>query len=277
MQMEKDSAKNKIKEYFNPLFEQWDMCLMKIKGGKRVPDVTQGQEKLVNQLYEITRSDSFEGKIVELRKKYHIPENGYPGYEDLDRVYDEEHKTLITLAIPYGFVCPQEWLNEKKEGMTDVDKDISGLCRECRVPSDASSGWFLIFKNYLFYNVVEPSVTFDLCEVVDCDSRDANFPVGILVSPCASKADILSYIDKNYSILVKPLQIKHKKENEIIGTIRRKNAALQERNDFIYANRYLPRKVIAQKVNKKFPDEELDYSGIGKIIAGEKTKRKNGE
>jgi hypothetical protein len=72
------------------------------------------------------------------------------------------------------------------------------------------------------------------------------------------------------------MQKKYKGKGMVLGKIRRKDSEIQERNSFIYENKDLPRKVIAQLVNKKYKKETLDYSSIGKIISREEKKRKIG-
>lgn len=289
--IEEAEQAEKIEEHYNPLFENLGFCSMDIKDGEKIPKTTKGQEKLLNQLYEIIRNELFIAKIVELRKKYQIPEGGYDGYEEHDQVYDEEHDTYINIVVCDDFICPHEWINEEKNiKMNELDKDLVQLCQTYKVPAEAGFDWFNIFKTFLFYNLIIPSVTLDLCRAVEYYSEDdnldlysewrkiheKNFPVGVMVSPYASERDIIDFVKKHYKNIIEPMQRKYIDKGVALGKTRRKNSKVQERDEFIYAHRHLPHKEIALLVSEKYPEKDFIYNDVGKTISRKRKKRKTG-
>ena len=103
---------------------------------------------------------------------------------------------------------------------------------------------------------------------------DEKFPVVIRVSPYASERDILDYVKKMYSVFILPIQERYKKQTTL-GKVKNKRQFIQDRNDYIYENRHLPRKEIMRLVTDKFGGEySIDYGYIGKIISLESKKRK---
>lgn len=102
------------------------------------------------------------------------------------------------------------------------------------------------------------------------ESIGKKYSVALYINPEASQRQIQDFISKNYSFIKA-----HKKEvkSRITGH-RRRSERKQERNDFIYKNRNLPRKKIMQLANSKFSDlEKMDYGNVGKIISLEKKRR----
>jgi hypothetical protein len=93
-------------------------------------------------------------------------------------------------------------------------------------------------------------------------------PIVLYLNPEASQRQIQEFLARNWVFVEK-----YKKEvkNPITG-FRKKDPKKRERNDFIYANRNLPRSKIVSMVIKKFGDAP-DEGAIGKIISLEKKKR----
>lgn len=104
------------------------------------------------------------------------------------------------------------------------------------------------------------------------ENISTRYPIALYINPEASQRQIQDFIAKNYAFIEAS---KKDIKNKITGH-RRKSTRKQERNDFIYKNRNLPRKKITQLVNHEFPDlEDIDYGNVGKIISLEKKRRES--
>ena len=229
------------------------------------PNLTQGYKKLWNYFFDLVKSDSFQNRILEVRKKYNIPEKGFPEQELLE-IY-----------------------NKNKDGYEDMFVEIEDICTKYALHFD---DWYSIIKHYLLSNelwsnsydkhknlcVVSDSIEEELIQsnkhnsCISCKNRDKIYPVAIKLSPYASERDILDYVKKNFFI-IKSHQEKYKNPEIKIGKVKRKKQSIQDRNNFIYENRKLSLNKIKELVKEKF-SEVLDYEYIGKIKSMEIKKRK---
>jgi len=253
---------------------------------------TQGFKKIKNYFLEVVRSETFQMAVSYIRNMYYIPKDGFPS------PYKDGSPDLFE-----PLECSKEWIfiNDKKE-IGFFEADIETLRR--RFALYPYSVWHFVIRNYVFYNKL-PDLDknleegCDLCEISDIEAekktlaeyqkskkyknfadafvehlaeRDKLFPVRINVSPYASKRDILDFVRKNYNY-IKEIQDRHKIKMIKIGKVRSRNPYIQQRNDFIYKHRHLPRRAIMRLVSEKF-NEVLDYGHISKIISLEKKRRK---
>ncbi|MFA7170032.1 MAG: hypothetical protein WC178_04230 [Candidatus Paceibacterota bacterium] len=249
------------------------------KEGER-PNITKAKEKLFIQLMEITKNDSFAEAMEALREKYKIPKGGY--------------KKKVAFEVQHLPVFPKEWLRGKEKSEIDgLIRDIGKFCEKCEVPSNVGSIWFLTFKVFLFYNVVEPPITFDMCKAYNVrhgenvpafvkewiDADEINYPVRIMIDPYATKRDILDYVGRNYKTIIEEMQKTYRRNDEVIGKTRHKDGGIWQRNQFVYKNRNLPYEEIRKKVAAKFEGELgiVDSGLIGKIISRMKDKDKLGQ
>jgi hypothetical protein len=85
------------------------------------------------------------------------------------------------------------------------------------------------------------------------------FPVHICISPLASERDVLDYVAKNWR-KIRTLLDSHHKGPRVIR--RRKK---EERDQYIWENRDVPSRDLAEMVNLKFPGEPLEYYEIDSI------------
>jgi len=233
---------------------------------KRNKKTTQGSKKLKNYFIQIAKTELFENEVKRIRKKWKIPENGYnenpcPGY--------------IPNEWPYCF---------DHNATKNYNKDLTILAKKFNLYGPY---WECVFSDIVF---VDATVTlgeflgaFDICYLEneyykkekkkDQDNLKKMFPVVLRISPHASIRDIHNYIN-SFSNEIKSLQKSCLTEkNKKVGKVRSKKEHIQERNNFIYENRNLPRKKIMEMVTKEFK-ECLDYGHIGKIISLENKKRK---
>ncbi len=100
------------------------------------------------------------------------------------------------------------------------------------------------------------------------DAVSKKNPVALLIDPEVSQRQIQDFISHNWTT------IRSYREKKPVITYKRKKSKIQERNDFIYQHRDLPRREIMMKVTDKYgPDGVIDYAYVGKIISLERKKR----
>lgn len=87
------------------------------------------------------------------------------------------------------------------------------------------------------------------------------FPIHMAISPYATKRDVLDFVSKRWDYIRYMLDLY---VGEKPKSIRIKPKA--QRDSFIWENRDLPAKIIADKINELYPDENLTYSDINSIL-----------
>lgn len=231
---------------------------------------TQGRAKLERYFYALLKTEDFQNTIRDLRRRYGFPEGGYKA------------------GIRYNL---GNW-GERKEMLRKLDKELEGVCKK--------HGLHFVYwgdilravistgdENGEYEFPVDPGA--DLCMIADLrneaeepfmkEIQDADnflFPIAIRVSPFATQRDIIDFIKKN-EIFIARLQQHYRKDLKGvgIGKIKKRNSEIQERNDFIYQNRNLPRRKIMELLTEKYGAKKtLDMGHISKIISLEKQRRK---
>ncbi len=253
---------------------------VELKDGRKIKTTcsTKGQEKLFNYYVEISKTDYFQNTILDLRKRYKIPERGFklPDTSDLLSIFKE----------------PEDWksqFNKTKDSATKQYSELLGELKQlCKKYNLHYADWVYILNAYLFYDVlinfISPNM-FNMCQISDLAkekkeppaldniiSNDQFYPIALRISPYATKRDILDYVNKRFS-LIKKYQEPYIKTDVKIGKIKKKKKKIQERNDFIYENKNLSINETKKLVEEKF-GESLDYEYIGKIRSDEMQKRK---
>ena len=228
---------------------------------------SQGFSKLWHSFKDFLKTKTFQEFIESLRGTYEIPERGYE-----------------ILSEPWT-IPPKEWKYTRWSSQhRKIKTEIKKFCLDKQLPY---KDWDFIIEHYLFFNKVTLSPdpnSHNLCYVTDIltnkDSLGADltedlknaYPVGLLISPYASKRDVIDYINKLYKTEILPFQKKYKKNGAFIGKSRSKIPSIQQRDNFIYDNRDLSYKKIAEKLKKDL-NVDVDVGYIGKIISREKKKR----
>jgi hypothetical protein len=243
----------------------------------------------------IVKSDYFQSKILSIRKKYQIPEKGF----DTEKIYyavpasekDYKGKGWKERAIKIkGYdIWKGEDIKRTKKAEKAIADEIDKICGKY---SFHYLDWGDIIEDYLYFNKLEKnpshlyySNSYNLCMLTDLAEiadepfgkrltkvDNEIFPIAIRISPYASERDIIDYIKKMLP-MIKDYQKSYIKSDVKIGKIKKKNPAIQERNDFIYKNRDLSQNELRKLVEEKFK-EVLDYEYIGKIKSQEIKKRK---
>jgi hypothetical protein len=231
--------------------------------------LTQSYKKIWAYFEEIIKSDYVQNKIISLRKRHNIPENGFEGTTGEWSIYSDQK------------VRKEIW-NEFEE-----------ICKKYHL---SFSDWLEILQHYLLFN----HITREHCDHLSCNlcllldqvqekeeyelekkegiytgflerSDDFAFPIAIRISPYASQRDIVDYVKRMYPA-IKKFQERYVDKNIKIGKIKKKDKKIQERNDFIYENRDKPIKEIRKLLTSK--KIFLDDGHIAKIISLEKQRRK---
>lgn len=230
---------------------------------------TSGHKKFRNYIREIFESDYFQDFVKKIRAKYKIPKDGF-SYEN-HRVFP-----------------PEQWSLRNTDDVNLFKKEVRAVCKKYQIHFLDGMG---VFENYIFYNSTDYAIDFGgygMCLTVDIpqekeepwskdvqEDDDLLYPIAVRISPHASLRDILDYIKTTYHYQISFLQKKYKDKDIKLGKFKKRKTAIQERNDFIYQNRKLPRQEIMKLVTDKFGSKNtIDYGYIGKIISLEKKKRK---
>ncbi len=224
-----------------------------------------GHKKMWLYFEDIIKKDGFQKEMIEMRREFGVPKNGFLDNKDSCR-------------IP-----PIKWKN-KKMGPNLFNR-LEKISQKYGL---IFSDWWETIEIYFFYNKTEELLhldSHDMCMTTDlieesCSNRrktileeNKHFPVIIKINPYAGQRNIIDYIKRTYP-LIKRLQEKYRDKNINIGKQRKRDPAIQKRNDFIYKNRDKPLKEISKLVSKNFDSYlDIDQGSIGKIISLEKKKR----
>ncbi len=253
---------------------------------------TQGFRKLWNYFLDIVKSNYFQNKIINIRKRYKIPEKGFNTektyYAVKDGLMEKDYKKNAIKINEYDI-----WQGEDIKRTEMAEKVIANETDKiCKKYGLHYLDWGEVIEQYVYFNKLPKdnpqfphSNSYNLCAITDLAelaeepfgkqlTRADNdiFPIAIRLSPYATERDIIDYV-KKMSPQIKKYQKQYIKPDIKIGKIKKKKPAIQERNDFIYNNKKLSLNETKELVEKKF-GESLDYEYIGKIRSEETKRRK---
>jgi hypothetical protein len=240
---------------------------------------TKGFEKLKNYFNDLIKSNSFDNRIKEIRKKYNISIGSeYTFWE------------FGSMSMPEGFEKSRDFKTK-----TALMLDIYNLCQDVGL---VGLDWFGTILHYIFAGKVIidtpelfPQRSYNVCTLKDArdewiddeeypvfgkirhyaqEMETLKYPLAILISPYASQKDILDFLAKNDKT-IKELQEKYKKTGIKIGSV--KKGGKKARNEFIYKNRDLTINETKVLVEERY-GESLPYEYIAKIRSDQKKKRK---
>jgi len=226
---------------------------------------TQNSKKLWAYFIALTRTDKFQKEVIEIRKLCKIPANGFRNRSEFEK--SEFNKGDWT-KNPHQILLKEESL----------------LCKKYNL---FPGHWWIPIENFIFFSKLQKPdmLSGELCTfwdfVQDSESswlkstiKEFNdfYPLGIRISPYATQRDIIDYIKRNSKTL-KHFQQQYKKDKNNISRVRLTRFKYDNRNEFIYKNRNLSRKLIAEKLSTEL-GEDMDEGHIAKIISIEKSRRK---
>lgn len=231
--------------------------------------------KLYNYFDDLIVSDKFKRTKEFLRKKYliedkktcelsfNIPriETGEP---DIEKVMA---RSWNEIAVPYfreiSVFCDKNGLN-----FLDFGNIIDALVRNVPIPND--------FKiNTKSNNLVYLEEVSDIKNNSFGSNDIETHPISIRVSPYAVCGDIVDYVNKAYSPIIKPLQVKYRRNGVKIGS--RNKKPKKEITAFVIKKRFIEKltlKKISELANDKF-GTTYNYINISNLIAAEQHRRKN--
>lgn len=248
----------------------------------------QPQQKILNFLEEYIKSDSFQQKILRLRRDISIPDDGIPiSGDDLKNILSARMRFLSYPNIVK--IEDQKLVNQRLKQITE-DFPVKNI-----QISFAFSIYF--YYNKYFIELFDDALIVDnVCKLVEArnemeeycaDIPDFSnvylnhqklltdqYPIALYISPSATQRDIVEYVRKMWP-LFESFSSGFKEKSSKVGKVKRKNSFIKERNEFIYKNKHLPRKKIMELLTDKYgSDKTIDYAYIGKIISLENKKRK---
>lgn len=157
-------------------------------------------------------------------------------------------KTLLRLYV---------FFNQTVESTVEMFDTWDDLLRLEHIPSELS--WFDDDDHFLLK-----------CAYEHFEHIGKKYPIALYINPEASQRQIQDFLSKNWDFI----ETYRKDSVGKITGLKKKSKGKQERKDFIYEHRDLPRKEIMRMVNDEFPDlEHIDYGNVGKIISLEKKRR----
>lgn len=241
---------------------------------------TQAQDKMVHYLHSLLGDKKFLDATKKIRIMFAIPENGF------EQEIEDEFNFINKLPA---------YIDERGEE-TDFQKETYDLTSFFHL----ATPWIESIRKYILYDQFFPEEIMpfvqwlDLSQILEdyeqCDDEpllDENgeeiiidivrnitdgFPMGIFISPYATRNDILAYVKKYYVAEIEPAQIKYRDKGSKIGQARARDEKVRERDNFIYAHKDLPQKKIMALTNEKFKSPTGGYKAVGydqvsKIIA----------
>jgi hypothetical protein len=201
------------------------------------------KEQRNNQDYRRKNRRKIGNKLDELMKKYSLKK--YSWYETIEHyIYHNEYQEFDS-RVHQGLIYAEDMKVETEQYNATIYDE--------RINEDTVKKLFE--ESYLFED-------------------NELYPVILRISPWATKRDILDYVKNNYSSFIQKIQMRYR-IGVNIGATRSKSEFIQERNDFIWENRALPRKDIMNLLYKKYKDKkdfDIDEANISKIISLRKKK-----
>ncbi len=238
--------------------------------------------KAWNGFIDITESESFRELISKLRSKYEVPLKGFNPKNYLE----------------YGSPKPNAWKhNDDFNKFVEFNKDVNKICNKYHL---YYFSWARIISEIIFYNAIEdahflepfaPHLLYAERAKLDrmnnftknsLKEKDKAYPVVLRISPYAGRNDIIDYIKRYYSTLIKPLLDEYKDPTANLGRSKTKKSRTRLIADFLYKNQDIfPRKKLRESLKEylkarglKLMSNEDEDVAINKIIADERKRRR---
>jgi len=162
-----------------------------------------------------------------------------------------------------------EYLDASALDNANIISDCKVICKNYHLPSE-------YFSSTIYLYVITGEIKYHFggmggqCII---EEGDREYPATIKVGPYINKSDLMNFVENVFDTQISPLQTKYVDKNADVGKYRETNPKIRERDEFIYQNRDLPHREIADKVMDKFGDAP-DHGAIGKIVSLETKRRK---
>ena len=221
----------------------------------------QADNRMATYFEYIVYTDEFQSAVKKIRKDFDIPEKGMGEYpsstdsKDLDEAFDHTN-----FDIP-------ERLNTDK-----FDSAIADLCNQFGFDSDS---WLTLFSEYAVFDGYD-SLNFGKSYGIYDINNDAQnnfkfsreysktYPIAILIDPYTSLTELKDILDKTYTDIIKPMQLKLRDPKSKMASINIIEKRLVPIYQFIKNNIMIPSSELVAIVNKKFL-RNWDYTRIDRI------------
>lgn len=258
-------AENNVLYFTDREIEKW-------KHKKLVVEAKRGSlkhsKKLLNHLCAVAKRESFNADVLRIRKKHGIPPTGF-----LTAIDEINHSSSNKEGLPTKHelqeICETHYL--PSEIFLDA---LLNYCLTGELEGNCFTGKSLGYVEDLVADNDDSNIR-NLLSNEEAGKADPRFfPVSIRLSPYVNKRDLLEFISLVYDTEIRPKLEKYQNKEVNIGSI--KTRPKSERDDFIYRKKAegLKDEDIAERVNEKFPNEELMYYQVESIIHSEKKRRK---
>jgi hypothetical protein len=244
--------------------------------------ITQSAKKTLLIFEELIRKEEVVDFVKKLRKELNLPTEGL--------AFTDEDTKAISAPIEAFLYVPERAVRMSKS--TDKYKAMKACNVFAREQGYSSMYIGTLLRFYVFFNqtmdfIMKMFETYNEYLRVEhlpselsgwgyeraydhFDAVSKKYPIVMFINPEVSQRQIQDFISHNWAF------IQAHRENKEVNSYRKKKKKIQERNDFIYKNRHLPRKEIMMKITDKYGSENtVDYGYIGKIISLEKKRREN--
>jgi hypothetical protein len=203
---------------------------------------TQGNKKFSQYLNDLRKNENF----IELIQKLKTEKN-----------HKKKRKLSIKLAEKYGIDSDLLFYIQDKLYPNKEDIDWGEFIDVCQIEDS---------DDVISYEEEHQQLPIkkDLIRLMDMLA----YPVSIRIHRLASKRDVLDFIEKRWDYIEKNYLELYRGKNPRIR--RRKN---QKMYDFIWDNRNKDKKTIKKLLDEKYPDYNIDYFEIYKIIQLERKRR----
>jgi len=255
-------------------------------------ELTSSARQTIFLFEEFLRRQEVVEFVKEYRKFLNIPEKGLP-------ITDENKKAFSDYLLLFLYI-PDEarelFPKETKQKPLRVVNTCNTFVKQQGIDSVQMGN---LLRMYLFFNKVIPEISgmfpfwndflrlehlpseladygredYKLLQMVydRFENISKRLPIALYINPNVSQREIQDFLSKNWNFI----EMYREERKDKTTKLRRKSPKVQERNDFIYENRHLPRKKIMEMLGDKYgKDFDIDYGYVGKIISLEKKKRK---
>jgi hypothetical protein len=256
------------------------------------PKKTQGNEKMLLYIDDLVRNKNFIRsikRVKRLQKKNRMPEGSYYTWT---KEQQAEHDRINNEAG--SVIEAYEKLRKRCKKLLRSDYHISKekIASEYGLDNDSIAYALSLYDtkdknlNLGSFALEDP----DMCRVVNIYEETMSplnkgeeiiylrpdlqllynaYPMAIVINSNASKRDVLDFIEKRWQFVEQNLrQFDNQKGLKI-----RKRKHSKEVVDFIWKHRGLKTNQIQDKLNNEFPDNDLVYFEINKMIQQEKKRR----
>lgn len=251
---------------------------------------TQGEVKMERYIEDLIRNKDFKRKLKRLRKAHEVIEGMYDEWpEDKKLEHDNINTEIGSILNEYEILrkrCRKLFENEYNKVMNAISEkyqlDGDQLAYIESLPPHGKR-----LKTFLSF--MKSRAELDMCKIYNFNDEELNpankgeeiihlngrrklflnaYPIGICIHPKASQRDVIDFIEKRWPWIENNFLRQYSEKKLKYG----KKKTSQEILDFIWKNRNLKSMQIKEKLEREYPENNLAYFEINKIIHSEKEK-----